>query len=266
MGSHLVLSLPKAVLFSLLIFSLVSVPLAVTTKDCYTRAYVINGKRLSAWRGSNYSNSRDGGWGACRIWDAAATFLKVNFDHFGGYDAGIGVSGTPRQIRELYTDGAWRARYMKATYTVTSVSSNRQRYWGHFYMGPKAVIISTSRYTTLDYNYECYIIEYSSRSVAGFKTWLKSVGGWKVANSYHNGKNYSHFRRNHGKIRQIFAVRDTWRPKGGRTDVNRIVTSWLDHGVIEKRHSGYYLSGWKHNLETGNRLKGSITFSKMTFA
>lgn len=247
------------------VVALTFVHVAAEMKDCYIHLQSVKNKQIFAWRGVDYSDSFDGSWGACRYWDADVSFLLVIFDHYGGYDAGVARYRPPREVRGVLFDTTWRNQYMQAKYTVTDISSDRERYWGHYYMGPKTVITSTSVYETLDYNYECYIIENSSRSVAEFKQWVVDGGGWEVGYSYHNGETYSHFRRDLGKIFQIFSIRETWRPSGGRTDVNQIAKLWLDLGMIQSVHSKYYVLGWKHNVETEGRLKGSVKFSELSF-
>ena len=214
---------------------------AGSNSDCGTGKITVGAWTLPAW-----SNGLSG-W-ACRSYDNPFTWLVVETDmKSGGYDAGFGKSYTSTKLDNISSSITVKSDITKL---VTPTGA------GHWWSGPKTIISTTPNYTSLDGNYECYIVETAEKSPENL---IANVGGASTRvrkNDIVVGSGtYKTWTIQLGKIHQIWSIRSTYR-NGGTTSVGAIQKAWRNQGLVDN----YYSLGWKYNIEFTGENKGKIRF------
>ena len=230
-----------AVLGSLLGYS--ATVQAYNTSDCGTGKVTVGPWTLPTWR-NNFVGSK-----SCRYFDNPFTYLTVDMDMTsGGYDAGFGKSNTATKVDSLSQNLTVKADITKIIEPTGT---------GHWWSGPKTIISTTPNYTSLDYNYECYIVELAELSPSEL---IKNVGGAETRVRKNdivvNGGTYQTWTIEFGKIHQIWSIRSSYR-NGGTTAVGAIQKGWRNQGLVPNAYS----LGWKYNIEFTGQNKGKIRFT-----
>ena len=164
----------------------------------------------------------------------------------GGLDAGVGRSVYPgRRVdgQSIETGVAYRA----------NVDLTGEGYW---WLGPKTVISSTPTYTTLDGEYECYIVDDAKLSPADLAA---RIGATERGSGIYSGSVYRHYTVRWREINQVWSIRQDYR-REGFTSVGYIQADWRKLGLVPNDHN----LGWKLNIETNGANRGSVTFDKLT--
>jgi hypothetical protein len=227
---------------SLLITGCVALTVAssahAVSENCGTGGVYLSNHSLFAWKSGNFSGS------GCRKWEGDVSYLSavVNMTA-GGYDAGVGRAGVSSKKVDSIAIG--QAVEGKFNY---SVSGN-----GHWWAGPKTIISSTSNYTGLDGQYECYIIE---RAEKGPNDLVSYFGGTYKGQGTYDGSVYKHYTTKYGKINQIWSVRQSYR-NGGYTSVGYIMKDWRKLGIVPN----WYCLGWKYNVEYNSANNGYLSMN-----
>jgi hypothetical protein len=194
---------------------------------------------IFAWKSDNYSGSS-----FVRSWDGDISYLWTDVKmSAGGVDSGVSKSN----VSSKKVDSIAVSQAVEGTLEA-SVSGA-----GHWWAGPKTIITSTSTYTGLDGQYECYIIEKAEKTPSALVTYM---GGTYKGEGTYNGSVYKHYTTKYGKINQIWSIRQTYR-NGGYTSVGYIMKDWRKLGIVPN----WYCLGWKYNVEFNGANDGYVGMS-----
>ena len=222
-----------------------------------TRGYYLGNHHLTAWI-LNFDYSKGS---FTRTWDGNASqntidYLWINIRHqhlnntYVGFDAGVGRAiGTGTKVADLssYNDQYKSPKINRGVNLkfTNNMQAIQDAYW---YMGPKTIISSTSSYSGLDNQYECYIIENASISNSEL---IRRLGLKYRSEGTYDGSVYKHYTKKLGKIFQVWSLRQSRRNEGW-TSVNWIQRQWYEGGLVPWN---YYNLGWKANVETAGGWK-----------
>ena len=209
---------------------------AEAEQDCTSTSHHVTGEhRVSAWKGGTFTGT------ACRTWDGDISYLWVNVNQTaGGFDAGVSKN----------VIGGHIASTIGINQQMSYISDTDFSGSGTWWFGPKVGFLDSQYYTTLDGNYECYVVD--DANVPPGEMPARFQLGNPVGESTHNGSLYKHYAIDFGLIHQVWSVRQVYRTSG-TSSVGRIKQKWIDLGLVPANH---YMYGWKLNVETAGELSG----------
>ena len=212
---------------------------------------------VSAW------TQQFSGW-HCRTWDRSSwrqmdyfwvNVKQDNTSNSSGYDAGVGRNQpTGKRVNDMLKNSDLNKQMgYRVAITIDNIDSNA--YW---WVGPKTIISSTSSYSGLDGEYECYIVDSSNLDR---KTLARRLGGmtWRGSTGM-NGSRYHHYTKKLGQINQVWSIRNAYR-RSGPQSINKIQKAWKDFGLVPGQH---YNLGWKINVETSGKIEGAFGFTYLS--
>ena len=210
-------------------------PAHLPHRDCGTDAMPLGRDVVYAW-----NENLDGT--ACRSASIAPTghagVVRVDVDiRSGGYDAGVARSTMPARV-----DRTFDAKPLIANCNV-QLSGN-----GHWWAGPKFVICKQRRWTSLDGNWECYIIEDADMPPADLMRMMKAE---YVGRQIVHGDVYLHYTKPWENWQQAIAIRENYRT-GGAMHFGPIVKYWRENLPMPN----WYMHSPKVGLETTGQMKG----------
>ena len=200
--------------------------------------------------------------GFCRVADVEDGELKrfeVDLDqtattNSAGFDAGVGLGMQyGRQVDKVIDNADVADAAMSYRFSADGVELGPNAYW---WMGPKTAITKEISYKTLDNNYECYVVDASSKS---HQELVDELSLQPQGTTTHNGATYHHYNKDLHAIKQVFSIRDPYQTEGA-TDVNAIMKAWRDNGLVP---GDFYNLGWKINFETSGAVDGRFVIDEL---